>query len=356
MGSPASPILADLVMEKLLDVCMEKFTTKPQILTKYVDDLFAIVRDDAIMESLTILNSFNDSIKFTLEEENNYTLPYLDTAVTRDNGKIKVDWYQKPTASGRIINFHSKHPKRMIINTAKNLVNRVLSISDEEYHSKNKIKISNILKKNCFPGKIITELINKFTEQKRTNDETNKENNIYKSLIYIPNMSERLEKSNIFNKNQFTVAHKTNNNLRTIFSNIKSKIPLIEKHNVVYEIKCDGNSGETCGKVYVGTTKNKLKTRLSAHKSDMKLRNNNLMQKTALANHCKINNHSPNLDNVRILQRENNYNKRMTSEMLHIVNIPTNKRINFKRDIEGNCAQSYRHLLEKTRSKDHIRT
>lgn len=356
MGSPASPILADMVMEKLLDTCMEKFTTKPKILTKYVDDLFAIVRKDAITETLAVLNGFNDKIKFTIEEENDNTLPYLDTLVVRNSGKIKVDWYQKPIASGRIINFHSKHPKRMIINTARNFINRVLTISDEEYHHKNKIKINEILRKNSFPKKIITELINKSTEEKRPNVQENRESKIYKSLIYIPNISERVEKSNILDKNVFTIAHKTHNNLRKLFSNTKSKIPLMEKHNIVYEIKCDGNAVEKCEKVYVGTTKNKLKTRLSGHKSDIKLRNNNLLQKTALANHCKCTNHSPNLENVRILQSENNYNKRMTSEMLHIVNTPTNKRINFKRDIEGNCAQSYRHLLQKGRKGNHTTT
>ncbi|XP_073831628.1 uncharacterized protein [Musca autumnalis] len=124
MGSPASTIVADLVMEKLLDTCLEKLKTKPTIVTKYVDDLFVI------HDTLTMLNSFSDNIKFTKEEESNGRIPYLDTIIYRNNDSLEVDWYQKPTASGRIINFFSKHPKQMIINTAKNFIHRVLSISD----------------------------------------------------------------------------------------------------------------------------------------------------------------------------------------------------------------------------------
>ncbi|XP_073820649.1 uncharacterized protein [Musca autumnalis] len=118
MGSPASPIVAHLVMEKLLDTCLEKLKTKPTIVTKYVDDLFVILETSAIHDTLTMFNSFSDNIKFTMEEESNGRIPYLNTIIYRNNDRLEVDCYQKPTASGRIIHFFSKHPKQMIINTA----------------------------------------------------------------------------------------------------------------------------------------------------------------------------------------------------------------------------------------------
>ena len=48
MGSPASSIVADIVMEKLLDSCIDKLDEKPKIITKYVDDLFCIVKDSSV--------------------------------------------------------------------------------------------------------------------------------------------------------------------------------------------------------------------------------------------------------------------------------------------------------------------
>ncbi|XP_058977227.1 uncharacterized protein LOC131801989 [Musca domestica] len=345
MGSPASPVVADIVMEKLLDTCMEKLTTKPKILTKYVDDLFVITGEDAINDTLNILNSFSNNIKFTMEDEMNGCLPYLDTIIYRKKDKLELDWYQKPTASGRIINFFSKHPKQMIINTAKNLVHRVMSISDEKFHNKNKHKIRDILTNNNFPIRIINRLIGR----RNTTRETQKDEKIYKSMIYVPNLSERFQNSNLYDKNKYIIAQKNNNTLKKLFSHTKDKIQNPDKHNVIYQIQCDGNPNEKCGKYYVGTTKNKLKTRLSAHKSDLKMRNQNYTQKTALAEHCISSNHQPNLEQVKILQTENHYHRRLTLEMLHINNLHTTERINFKSDTD-NAAYCYRHLTQKKRS------
>ena len=159
-------------------------------------------------------------------------------------------------------------------------------------------------------------------------------------------LSERFQNSDLYDKDKLQIATRTNNTLKSLFTNTKSRIPLSERHNVIYSIECDGTKDEKCGKIYVGTTKNKLKTRISGHKSDIKLRSQNNIQKTALAEHCKLNNHIPNFDKIRVLQAENNYNRRLTLEMLHINNIPTNKKINYKSDTD-NAAYCYRHLTKK---------
>ena len=57
MGSPASPVIADIVMENLLDECMDKLTIKPRFLTKYVDDLFGIIDKNYIDETLKAIPS-----------------------------------------------------------------------------------------------------------------------------------------------------------------------------------------------------------------------------------------------------------------------------------------------------------
>lgn len=119
--------------------------------------------------------------------------------------------------------------------------------------------------------------------------------------------------------------------------------------NLVYKIPCNGNDNEQCDKVYVGTTGNKLKTRLAGHKTDQKYRNYNTSQKTALSSHCRDFNHYPNFDNTSILGTESFYKRRYMLEMLQIIKVPSEKRINFKRDTEG-LAQSYRHLIYKGRN------
>ena len=93
--------------------------------------------------------------------------------------------------------------------------------------------------------------------------------------------------------------------------------------------------------------KSKLKTRLSGHKSDQKT-DKPLEQKTALAAHCTMTGHKPNFKDVEILTQENNYKRRFTLEMLNIINIPTDVRMNYKTDTD-HCALIYRNLVQKHR-------
>lgn len=342
MGSSASPIVADIVMEELLNVCIESCDIRPKILTKYVDDLFGICQISAVETILTKLNSFNPNIKFTMEKETNCKLAYLDTVVIRtDNKNIILDWYQKPTSSGRLVNFHSQHPRRIIINTASNFIERVINISHHSFHKKNYKKIREILYQNSFPKQSVEKLINRVKQNIRVEKSTA----IFKSVIYVPGLSERFEKANCIDNINYKIAHKTNNTLQTLFTKLKSKIDTKDKSNLVYQIVCKGNENTPCGKYYIGTTKNKLKTRLAGHKSDLKSRNNN-SQKTALTSHCAREQHQADLDNVCVLQSESNYSKRMTLEMLHIINTTTTKRINYKTDVDG-LSQSYRFLIRK---------
>ena len=301
------------------------------------------------MEIRQGVNSIHKDIKFTIELENNNKLPYLDTLITRNNKIIKIDWYQKPMASGRLINYYSKHPTNIIRNTANNFIRRIYNISDSIFHTENKKKIKIILKKNNFPTKVINNLINQYF--KCNNKERTVEAKIYKSMPYIPNLSERLKKSGIIDNNKYVMTFKANNNMRKIYTNMKTKLDKNETQNVIYRIKCKGNEEEPCNKLYVGTTKSKLKTRISAHKSDIKLLDSTATQhKTALAAHCAKSHHTPDFGKVEILDKENNYNKRLTLEMLHILNTPTNLRLNYKTDT-ANIAHSYRQLIMKKRNQ-----
>ncbi|XP_075150732.1 uncharacterized protein LOC142224834 [Haematobia irritans] len=222
MGSPASPIVADILMEKLLDESLRKLTQKPKIITKYV---FAIIKETEIERTLTTLNNFHSSMRFTMELEENGKLPYLDILILRNKKNITLDWYQKNTAS------------------AQNLTDRVLSISDKRFHQDNKKILQRILEENNFPKNLIKNLITSFKPRTEKRD-IEKPEKMFKSLIYIAGISERITKSDIFDKNKYDLAHKSNNTVKKLFTTIKDKIPKTETPNVVYEIPCEGNSVE----------------------------------------------------------------------------------------------------------------
>ncbi|XP_075158137.1 uncharacterized protein LOC142231414 [Haematobia irritans] len=266
MGSFASPIIADIIMEELLDDVFEKIT-KPRIITKCVDDIFAIIKRSDVEETLKALNSYNRQIQFTKEEEQDQKLPYLDAIIHRQGNQLKLNWYQKPTASGRLFNFYSNHSKRIIINTATNFIRRLFNISDPSFLFENGEKIKRILTNNDFPLRTIQNLIYKVKSKQINNKDgnTEKELKMYKPVTYISGFSERLRKSNLYDKKKYQLALKTTKT-----------------------IKCKGDKSNLCRKTYIGTTMTKLKTRLSSHKSDIKATEKPMEQKTALAAHCYI--------------------------------------------------------------------
>jgi len=107
---------------------------------------------------LDALNSYI-KFKFTHEVEEEARLNYLDTIIHRHNNKLKLKWYKKPTASGRIINYFSKHPRTMIINTALSCINKIFTLSDRTFHEDIKKEITEILTNNYFSHRVIRSLI-----------------------------------------------------------------------------------------------------------------------------------------------------------------------------------------------------
>ncbi|XP_011869031.1 PREDICTED: uncharacterized protein LOC105562638, partial [Vollenhovia emeryi] len=151
MGSPLSPILADIVLDDLESQCLLSLGFDLPTYYRYVDDVLTIIPDDKIDLVLTIFNSYHPRLKFTYEIENDKSINFLDTSIIRQNGKLLTNWYRKPTFSGRYINFFSSHPLNYKINTIINLVDHAILLSDEQFHSSNMTLVKEILTNNGFP-------------------------------------------------------------------------------------------------------------------------------------------------------------------------------------------------------------
>ncbi|XP_017481440.1 PREDICTED: uncharacterized protein LOC108370598 [Rhagoletis zephyria] len=108
MENPFSPTIADIIMDDLLDKTIlelkENFDIDIKFLVKYVDDIFAIVRRNDVDIILNTLNKYHLKLQFTVEKENNLRIPFLDIMVYKKNSELILDWYSKPTSSGRFIN------------------------------------------------------------------------------------------------------------------------------------------------------------------------------------------------------------------------------------------------------------
>ncbi|XP_050506276.1 uncharacterized protein LOC126884398 [Diabrotica virgifera virgifera] len=131
MGAKVSPILAAYVVDDILDTVIPVLPYNLTFVKKYVDDIILALPKDQVEDILSVFNSYDPYIQFTIEvEDNEQSVPFLDTKLIRtNNNNILVDWYRKPTASGRYLHYLSYHKHSMKINLLKQMKARVMKIS-----------------------------------------------------------------------------------------------------------------------------------------------------------------------------------------------------------------------------------
>ena len=96
-----SPVVANLCMEDIEESAILASTVPPKVWKRYVDDSFCIIKKDEIPTFHNTLNSMDRHIFFTIEQENNGQIPFLDTLISRKNGTISINIYRKPTHTDR---------------------------------------------------------------------------------------------------------------------------------------------------------------------------------------------------------------------------------------------------------------
>ena len=98
-------------------------------------------------------------MQFTVEEESMKKICFLNVLVIRKGKNIKTNWYNKPTSTGELLNFHSHHPLNYKINVINNLVDKGITLTHKTFHTENITKIKTILIKNNYPVDFINHVI-----------------------------------------------------------------------------------------------------------------------------------------------------------------------------------------------------
>ena len=323
MGSPLSPIFAEFVMRDLENHCIDNLQEKPLIYKRYVDDIFCILRKNNVDNFTHKFNKYHDSMKFTLEKEENKTLNFLDVSVNVNDNCIKTNWYRKPTYSGRVLHFLSNHPLHQKKAMVYNLVDKAILLSSGEFHETNIKIVKDILRKNCYPENFVKRNINS-----RLNRLTNPNNCFIKPdnpFIVLPYNNAVLSASlsRYFRSLGIRIIHKIDDKLDFIVKKGKDKLSTSRQHNVVYQIKC---KTKNCHLSYIGQTKRALETRMKEHKNNWKLDHDKW---SVVSDHRLLYDHEFDWEKIKILDVERNWYKRNISEMLHI---KTNDTLNKQTD------------------------
>ena len=162
MGSPVSPIVANLCMEVIEELAISTSPVPPKIWKRYVDDSFVIIKKDAVSSFHNTLNASDPKISFTIELENNGQIAFLDTLVSRRNGVAVIDVYRKPTHTDRYLDFSSHHDKKHKISTASTLLFRASSLpSSHEGKIRETNHVRAALEANGYPSSVISTILNK---------------------------------------------------------------------------------------------------------------------------------------------------------------------------------------------------
>ena len=112
MGSPVSPLMANMFMEHLeekLHATVPK-ELKPKLWKRYVNDILQVVRKGSVEELTEFVNKLDESgsVKFMYEVEQDGKLPFLDLLLVRTRtGRLKLQIYRKPTHTDQYLNFNS---------------------------------------------------------------------------------------------------------------------------------------------------------------------------------------------------------------------------------------------------------
>jgi len=98
MESPVSAILANLVMEHIEEIAIGSVPHPPKWWYRYVDDSNVCLPQEHLAEFHQHLNSINKHIQFTVEEEANNSIAFLDTRITRtEDGSVGISVCRKAT-------------------------------------------------------------------------------------------------------------------------------------------------------------------------------------------------------------------------------------------------------------------
>ena len=272
MGSPLGPTLANVFLcyheNNWLNQCPAGF--KPLYFKRYVDDVFCLFNEESNVTSfLDYLNTCHPNMNFTLEMENENSLPFLDVNVIRLNDRFVTSVFRKATFSGIFTNFRSFIPELYKRNLISTLLFRSYTISSNwELVHKEVSRIKSFLQKNAYTESYIDNAIKQFFNKIFGNRDpiaVNETETHEIVLPYLGSISSRVRRNlkslakKYIPKCQIKIIFKSPAKLSSVFT-FKDKLQSYLVSGVVYKYTCSG-----CNSTYIGKTSRHTQKRFSEH-------------------------------------------------------------------------------------------
>ncbi|KYN18660.1 hypothetical protein ALC57_09019 [Trachymyrmex cornetzi] len=165
---------------------------------------------------------------------------FLDVTIMIKNNRIIFDNYNKPTFSGRVLNFYLYHPPCHKNGVIISLVDRILLLSHPQFHQINFKKAIELLLNNSYHQALIFSTMNKRLKYHSHNLRQEKTLPLtvdkFFTIPYIKPVSESFifVASYVHKKVAYTIP----NTLNKFIGRGKDKLSKLSQQGVVYKISC----------------------------------------------------------------------------------------------------------------------
>ena len=328
MGSPLGPVLANIFMSHLEKHALDTYQgQKPLFYKRYVDDIFLVFSSSAdVSQFFQWINAQHPQIRFTLEEEQDDKISFLDVLVSRQtDGKLLTSVFRKPTFSGLYLRWDSFVPKMFKRGLVYCLVSRAWRLCSN-YHlfHEELLFIKNVLLSNGYPGNFVDSCVQRFLNRAMGTNTTStifgpERMKIYLSLPYAGLSSMKLcrQLKRIYKAVlpcvELLVIFKPSCKLNRLCK-LKSSYPRLTCSNVIYKVNC-----KDCSDFYVGLTTRRLDQRMKEHASS---------DSSALFKHQLETDHSIGFDLPDVLASDVCKTRLFIKESLKILELKAFKSLN----------------------------
>ena len=161
MGSPVSPIVANLYMEYLEQKALSTAPNPPRFWHRYVDGTFVIHKEVNKQGLLQHVNSVDPAIRFTVEDNKvDGSIPFLDTIVKPEaDGTLSITVYRKPTHTDQYLQWDSHHHLSAKFSVIHTLSHRASTLcSNPELHQQEKDHLRKVLTKCKYPKWVLDKV------------------------------------------------------------------------------------------------------------------------------------------------------------------------------------------------------
>jgi hypothetical protein len=207
------------------------------------------------------INEIDKTLLFKLSTESNDKINFLDLLIQRNNRKIVIAIFRKPTEKGTVIHCSSNHPLEHKHAAFYYYINRMLTLPiTKQYKQKEWETITSIARNNGYPITKIQNLKTRLKMKQKEPQQQNRQNettNAKKKWTVFTYFSPLVRKiTNLFKQTQLRIAFRATN---TIQQQLTEK-QIYADPSGIYKLKCN-----TCNRVYVGQSGSAIKIRYKEH-------------------------------------------------------------------------------------------